>query len=118
MLTHRTTPNHYYSTCIITFVILPVIIYVLQLYEKSSLLVVFVVSILFCAKVARDALIVLFLPAQSTHHAPPPRCRYCFTTHGSLVSHPTRSGTYVCQHCYERYLLSPEYLNVLLRRGR
>ncbi|GAC1358063.1 MAG: hypothetical protein NVS2B12_20670 [Ktedonobacteraceae bacterium] len=38
MLTHRTIPNHYYITRIITFVISPVIIYILQLYEKNRFL--------------------------------------------------------------------------------
>jgi fatty acid desaturase len=119
MLSHRTAPTSYYITRIITVIILPVFIYVLQLFGKASLPIVIVVILLFCLKVVGDTLTLFPPPAHIAPRTPSaPRCRYCATKKSALIPHPVRHDAHVCHHCYKRYLLSPAYLNALLGKGR
>ena len=121
MIAHRPTPtSHSTMVRVLTVVVLPVAIYVLQLLGKVSALAALVAGILLGLKVLLELLStpasVRPFSSRRRRSTPSIQCHYSQRHHIPLRLHPNPdhrlpSGTQVCESCYERYLLTATYMS-------
>jgi hypothetical protein len=100
---------------VLTIVVLPLTIYLLQLLSKVCMLAALAAGALVVLKMLLE---LLGAPAPARRQQLPPRvsCHYCQRHAVSLRPHPHPDhrlppGTQVCESCYERYLLTATYMS-------